>query len=108
MSLQVVFLHAAEQDLRELRRYIVKQFGEESWQASYARIKAVAQLLQSSPLAGHIPDELVRLQLTQYRQIMAGKNRIIYEQRQGVIYIHIVCDARMEMGALLYRRLLRS
>jgi len=59
------------------------------------------------PLGGNVPEELERLNLTQYRQVVSGMSRIIYEVRQEIIYIHIVCDTRKDMKALLTRRLLR-
>ena len=39
MSFQVVFLKSAEHDLKELKGYMVKNFGKDTWQASYAKIK---------------------------------------------------------------------
>jgi len=47
------------------------------------------------------------LGLQQYRQVISGMSRIIYELRDEVIYIHIVCDTRRDMRTLLSRRLLR-
>lgn len=108
MSLPVVFLKSAEQDLVALRGYVVKSFGKETWQASYARIKDAVNIIQSFPLGGSVPEQLERLGLTQYRQVISGMNKIIYEVRQDTIYIHIVCDARRELKALLARRLLRG
>jgi len=107
MSLAVVFLKSAEQDLRELRTYIVKNFGKAAWQASYTGIKDAVSAIQSFPLGGNIPEELERLNLTQFHQVLSGMNRIIYEVRQGTIYIHIVCDTRKDMKTLLAKRLLR-
>lgn len=107
MSFQVVFLKSAEQDLKELRSYIVKNFGMDTWQASYAKIKDAVNALQAFPLGGSVPDELESLNLTQYRQAISGMNRIIYEVRQETIYVHIICDTRKDMKALLTRRLLR-
>ena len=59
------------------------------------------------PLLGAIPPELEVLQLTQYRQILTGKNRIIDEPRPDALNIHIVVDARRDMKSLLMRRLMR-
>jgi len=103
----VVFLGSAEDDLKELNRYIVKNFGEETWQTSYRKIKDSIGLLTTFPLAGKIPEELGRLNLTQYRQVLSGMNRIIYEVRQHTIYIHLVCDSRKDMQSHLTRRLLK-
>lgn len=108
MSLQVVFLGSAEQDLKELKNYIVKNFGKETWQASYSKIRDTVNTLKTFPLEGKIPEEIQSLNLTQYRQVISGMNRIIYEVRQETIYIHIVCDTRKDMRSLLTRRLLRA
>ncbi|MBW8458033.1 MAG: type II toxin-antitoxin system RelE/ParE family toxin [Thiobacillus sp.] len=107
MSVQVVFLKSAELDLKELRGYMVKNVGKDAWKASYAKIKDTVNTIGAFPLGGNIPEELERLNLTQYRQVVSGMNRIIYEARQEIIYIHIVCDARKDMKSLLTRRLLR-
>ncbi|MFZ3041354.1 MAG: type II toxin-antitoxin system RelE/ParE family toxin [Thiobacillus sp.] len=107
MSLQIVFLNSAEHDLKELKIYMVKNFDKDTWQASYTKIKDAVNTIRTFPLGGNVPEELERLNLTQYRQVIAGMNRIIYEVRQEIIYIHIVCDTRKDMKSLLTRRLLR-
>lgn len=106
MSIEVVLLRSAEQDLRDLRAYLLKTFGKETWQSSYSKIKDSVNVIQMFPESGSIPDELASLNIAQYRQIISGKNRIIYEVRQGAIYIHVVCDTRKDMKALLMRRIL--
>ena len=107
MSFQIVFLKSAEHDLKELKGYMIKNFGKDTWQASYIKIKDAVNTIGTFPLGGNVPEELERLNLTQYRQVVAGMNRIIYEVRQEIIYIHIVCDTRKDMKSLLTRRLLR-
>ncbi|MFZ6723629.1 type II toxin-antitoxin system RelE/ParE family toxin [Undibacterium sp. Ji49W] len=108
MGFRVVILNSAEQDLRELKAYIVKDFSLDTWRTTYAKIKEVIRNLQDFPQTGSIPDEIEKLNLTQYRQVLSGMNRVIYEVRQDIIYIHIVVDARRDMSALLTRRLLRA
>ena len=108
MTLQVVFLESAKQDLRDLRHYVTKNFGVRSWQVSYRKIKETVNNIQEFPFEGRIPEELQSMNLTQYRQLLSGMNRIIYEARQQTIYIHVICDARRDMRTLLTRRLLRS
>lgn len=93
--------------MKELKSYMVKSFGKDTWQASYTRIKDSVNTLKTFPLGGNVPEALERLNLTQYRQVVSGMNKIIYEVRQEVIYIHIVCDTRKDMQSLLTRRLLR-
>ena len=108
MSLKVVILESAEHDLTELRRYIVKNFSLETWQNTYDKIKKVIRNLKTFPYTGSIPEELEKLNLSQYRQVISGMNRIIYEVRQDTLYIHIIVDGRRDMASLLTRRLLRD
>lgn len=108
MSLKVVILESAEHDLKELRSYIVKNISVETWLKTYGNIKKVIRNLKTFPNAGAIPDELEKLNLSQYRQILSGMNRIIYEVRQDTLYIHVIVDARRDMNTLLTRRLLRT
>jgi plasmid stabilization system protein ParE len=107
MSFKVVILESAEYDLKELRDYIVKNFSLETWQNTYDKLKKAIRNLKIFPHAGAIPEEIEKLNLSQYRQIISGMNRIIYEVRQDTIYIHIIVDARRDMQPLLTRRLLR-
>ena len=107
MGLRVVILESAEQDLKELRSYLLKTFSADTWGTTYPKIKEAIRNLQNFPQAGCIPEEIEKLNLTQYRQVLSGMNRVIYEVRQDVIYIHIIVDARRDMNALLTRRLLR-
>lgn len=107
MSLKIVILESAEHDLNDLRTYIVKNFSHKIWQKTYAKLKESIRTLHDFPLTGLIPEELEKLNLSQYRQVVSGLNRIIYEVRQDTIYIHIIVDSRRDMNALLTRRLLR-
>ena len=49
MSIKVVILESAEHDLKELRRYIVKNFSVKTWQNTYDKIKAVIPNLITFP-----------------------------------------------------------
>lgn len=106
--MKVVILESAEHDLKELKSYIVKNFSVETWQSTYDKIKAVIRNLKTFPHAGSIPEEFEKLNLSQYRQVISGMNRIIYEVRQDTLYIHIITDARRDLKSLLTRRLLRT
>ncbi len=107
MGFSVVILDSAEQDLKELGSYLLKNFSIDTWRITYGNIKEVIRNLQNFPQVGSIPEEIEKLNLTQYRQVLSGVNRVIYEVRQEIIYIHIIVDARRDMNALLTRRLLR-
>jgi toxin ParE1/3/4 len=101
-------LASAQQDLKDIRHYVTKRFGPQSWKDCSAAMKASIQTILAFPEGGTIPDELVDLHLAQYRQAISGMNRIIYEVRDDTVYIHVICDTRRDMRSLLARRLLTS
>lgn len=107
MNYKVVILDSAEQDLKEIRDYIIKNFSLHTWQDTYSKIKTSIHTLKNFPHSGKIPDELNKLNLSQYRQVISDINRIIYEVRQEIIFIHIIVDTRRDISSLLTRRLLR-
>ncbi len=78
-----------------------------TWKVRYGKIKTSIRNLGAFPLSGSIPDELETLGLIQYRQTLSGMNRIIYEVRQDIIYIHIIIDTRGDLKDVLMQRLLR-
>jgi plasmid stabilization system protein ParE len=105
---KVVFLKSAEADLKDLRIYIVKNFGRDVWLTSYGKIKDCVAMIHDHPQVGRIPPELESLNIAQYRQVLSGMNRVIYEQRGDTFYIHIVCDARRDLHGLLMKRIVTS
>lgn len=103
--MKVVVLRSAEADLKSLKSYIVAKFGTKAWISSYAKIKESVAMIQSNPKAGRLPLELEGLGIAQYRQVLSGMNRIIYEVRDGTAYIHLFCDSRRDLQTLLMKRL---
>lgn len=108
MTLSVVVLRSAEDDLKMLKRYLVSKFGAETWQAGYRQIKDVIASIRDFPDQGRIPDELANINLSQYREVIAGRNRVIYDVRGDTIHVHIVCDTRRNLKSLLMRRLTQA
>jgi plasmid stabilization system protein ParE len=108
MKHRIVILDSAEDDIREIRRYVVSQFGQSTWGQTYSSLKQTIRRLSDYPVSGSPVDELRELSMTQFRQAISGANRVIYQVTDDMVYIHIVCDSRMDLTSLLHRRLLRS
>lgn len=104
MSHKVVFLQSAIDDLHEIRRYIRKRFSQAVWEGSYTKIKKAILNLEQFPLTGHPPPELPA---THFLEIIAAKNRVIYEIAGNTVYIHIICDSRQDFKTKLARRPVR-
>lgn len=66
--------------------------------------------MSTFPLSDTILEELASIGQMQYRQVVSGMNRIIYEvklsiQREEQVYIDIITDVRKDLKSLLTRRL---
>ncbi|MDX9944544.1 MAG: hypothetical protein RBS35_07105 [Azonexus sp.] len=100
MNFPVVFPKSAEHDLKELKGYMIRNFGADAGQASYTKIKDAVKSIGTFPLGGDVPEELERLSLTQYRQVVAGMNPIIHDATGSRLYPHCVRHAeRHEIAA---------
>ena len=105
--MKVVILDSAEQDLKDLRSYVVKNFSLATWLKTYNKLKESIRNLAAFPLLGAVPPELESLNMNQYRQIISGMNRVIYEPRADAVYIYMIVDTRRDLETLLMQRLMR-
>ncbi|KAF1028646.1 MAG: hypothetical protein GAK37_02126 [Pseudomonas sp.] len=105
MSFRVVVLHSAKNNLKEIKFYVTRQFSTLTWQHTYESLKHSLRQLESQPYAGSIPEEIEKLNLSQYRQVVCGMNRIIYEVRDKTVYVHIIVDTRKNLQAVLLKNL---
>lgn len=107
MKLIIIILDSAEQDIKELRTYILKNLSLKAWHNTYAKIRESIRNLADSSESGSFPEEIEKFNMSQYRQVLSGMNRVIYEVRQDIVYIHTVVDARSDLNTFLNRRLLK-
>lgn len=105
--MKVVFLHSARTDLQDIRRYVIGKFGPQIWRATSAKIRGGIAQLESFPHNGQIPRELSELGFPNYRQIVSGMNRIVYEIDDPMVYLHLIVDTRRDLKDVLARLLLR-
>jgi plasmid stabilization system protein ParE len=100
-------LPTARVGIDELRGYIVRTFGWETWRQTSAQLQETIAHIRRFPASGHAPEEIDGLFEDSFRQILSGKNRIIYQLREDTVFIHLVIDVRRDLPALLHRVLLR-
>ena len=91
----------------ELRGYVVRTFGWDTWRQTSAQIQETIAHIRQFQESGHVPAELEGFVDDHFRQALSGKNRIIYQVRDDTIFIHLVVDARRDLQALLQRIVLR-
>ena len=105
---KLLILDEAQEDTKDLRRYILKSFGAETWKQTSAELTVTFGNIRQFPQSGYVPAELADFGGLNFREALSGQNRAIYEVRDGTIYIHVVTDTRRDLRTLLQKRLLRS
>lgn len=100
-------LPTARIGIDELRSYIVRAFGWETWRQTSAQLQETIAQIRQFPDSGHLPAELEGFVEDSFRQTLSGKNRIIYQVRDDTLYFHLVADTRRDLQALLQRIVLQ-
>jgi toxin ParE1/3/4 len=108
MTYQSWFTNNAKADIKELKGYVVQNWSKQVWKTASDQIKHAVSILEDQPYAGAVCQDLAALGITDYRQMLTSKNRIIYEVNvaNNRIIIHISCDQKRDVQTLLLRRLI--
>ncbi|MBB3118639.1 type II toxin-antitoxin system RelE/ParE family toxin [Pseudoduganella violacea] len=106
MAIQIKWTESAKDDVREIRAYLQANQSPEYARKITQQIKNEVVSLLAHPSKGTHPAELEELELGNFRQLLAGQNRIIFQQKDNVFYIHLVCHTSRDLRSLLLRRLL--
>ncbi len=97
----------AEQDLIDIYRYIALNDSAENAEYVLKQLESLCARLTELPERGHVPPELDRIGVTNYREVCFKPYRVIYEAIRQNVFIHCILDGRRDMPALLQRRLIR-
>lgn len=107
MNYKIYIIADAEEDIISIYKYVAIN---DSVQKAEILLKSIEERISNlSELAnrGHIPPELERVGVYEYREIHFKPYRIIYQIIDYNIYVHCVLDSRRELEDLLQERLLR-
>ena len=107
MSYKVNILIDAEEDILELYRYVTIHDSETNAEYLLSKIEETCLSLTSYPNKGHIPPELERIGIYNFKEIHFKPYRIIYQVIEKEVFIYCVLDGRRSLQELLEKRLLR-
>ena len=110
MTYQVFFTADAKHDIQELKEYVIHTWSKQVWKTASDMLKNNIENLAAYPHVGTVCSDLAVIGISQYRQLVAGTNYLVYEADdiKRLIYVHVVCDQRRDLESLLLRRLLRG
>ena len=106
MRYEVHLTRGAERDLEDIVDYITGTESTSRASDVLDRLLRTAQELETLPLRGVHPRELVELGIREYRQVFFKPYRMIYRVVADRVYIYLIADGRRNMQSLLTRRLL--
>ncbi|MFA6473101.1 MAG: type II toxin-antitoxin system RelE/ParE family toxin [Candidatus Latescibacterota bacterium] len=107
MRYNIYVVSDAEEDLWDIYRYVSLSDSIEKAEYLINKLQETCQYLSESPKRGHIPPELERIGVVEYREIHFKPYRIIYQIIKSNVYIHCILDGRRELQELLERRFIR-
>ena len=107
MTYSVYFSINAEQDLLEIYDYIKESGYPINAKTLLSELKKSCLSLSANPERGHIPKELDRIGVFEFREIHMKVYRIIYQITGSKVIIHCILDGRREIQEILTHRIIR-
>jgi len=107
MKYKVYTISDSEEDILDIYMYVSIYDAEEKAKYLLEKIEDTCFNLAEYPERGHVPPELERIGVYNYREVHFKPYRIIYEIGESEVFIHCVLDGRRSLQELLERRLLR-
>ncbi|WP_242664277.1 type II toxin-antitoxin system RelE/ParE family toxin [Chlorobium sp. N1] len=97
----------AEEDILAIWRYVahVDSVGRADRLIDELRTSCLS--LSAFPDRGHLPPELERIGIGEFREIHCKPYRIIYRLVEGDVFVHCVLDGRRDLQLLLVERAIR-
>jgi toxin ParE1/3/4 len=107
MSFTVHIIGDAEKDLYKIYDYVRKSGSPINAQKLFLQLEQMCMSLSDNPERGHMPPELERIGVYEYREIHVKRYRIIYQMIDNDVFIHCILDGRRDLQELLEYRILR-
>ena len=107
MKFTVHLVADAEQDLTDIYQYVARNDTPTKAEKLLQNLESTILNLQTMPLRGHVPLELERAGVLEFRELLFKPYRIIYQVTKAEVYVHCVLDGRRNMQELLQERVLK-
>ncbi len=102
----IIILPDAQEDIKALRRYMVKKWNLPMWVDAKREIFARFEAIQSGKLNGFQIPELASLGIDTFQQTLTSHHRIVYEKENHKLVVYIVAGQQQDFKSLLHRRIL--
>jgi toxin ParE1/3/4 len=107
MEFTVYLIEEVEADLLDIYHYVTQNDSVENADRLLDRLEGSILKLSTIPLRGHVPPELERIGVLEFREVFFKPYRIIYQIVKSNVYVHCILDGRRDLQDLLQQRVLR-
>jgi toxin ParE1/3/4 len=107
MTFNVYLIEDAEKDLFDIYRYVSRNDSVGHANILIEKLEKTIFKLETIPDRGHIPPELERIGVLEFREVFYKPYRIIYQVIGNYVYVHCILDGRRDMQDTLQQRVLR-
>lgn len=104
----VFLIGEAEEDIFEIYNYVAKYDSVGKADKLFTNLQNTINSLDQQPKRGHVPPELERIDVFEFREIHYKPYRIIYQITDEDVFVHCVFDGRRDLQNILQQRLLRQ
>ena len=103
---KIIFSKYSEEDLLEIVEYY-NQINQAFSKSLFFEIEKKVNDLKDFSELGRIVPELEKQNIVEYRELIVGNYRIIYEIQEQSVTIHAIVDSRRNLEELIIRKLMR-
>ena len=96
----------AENDLFGIYAYVALNDSLERADKLFSDLRRTCYKLQTLPLRGNIPSELLEIGVNEFRELHYKPYRILYSIEASSVYVHCILDGRRDIQSILQERLL--
>jgi toxin ParE1/3/4 len=107
MKFDVYLTAAAEEDIFDIYQYVYFNDSPDNANLVFSRLQETCTDLREFPERGHVPPELERINIRDYKEIHYKPYRIIYTIVETKVFIHCIFDGRRDLQDILEKRILR-
>jgi toxin ParE1/3/4 len=107
MKFDVYLTAAAEDDIFDIYQYVYFNDSPDNANLVFSRLQETCTTLRDFPERGHVPPELERINIRDYKEIHYKPYRIIYTIVETKVFIHCFFDGRRDLQDILEKRILR-
>jgi toxin ParE1/3/4 len=107
MTFNVYLIEDAEKDLFDIYRYVSRNDSIGRANDLIEKLEKTILRLDIMPDRVHLPPELERIGVLEFREVFYKPYRIIYQIIGNNVYVHCIVDGRKDMQDTLQQRVLR-